>query len=83
MVFCPLVILLPEVVPVVRELVTVLPEVVPVVRELVTVLPEVVPVVPELVTVLPDVTDVKLVPDVTVVGAEAPETTVRRTSVGW
>ena len=69
MVFCPLVILLPEVVPVVRELVTVLPEVVPV--------------VPELVTVLPDVTDVKLVLDVTVVGAEAPETTVRRTSVGW
>jgi hypothetical protein len=74
---------------VVFELVTVLPEVVPVVRELVRVLPEVVPVVPALVRVLPDVTGVKLVLDVTVVGevtvvgAEAPATTVRRTSVGW
>ena len=55
-------------------------EVVPVVRELVRVLPEVVPVVPEPVTVLPDAAGVG---EVTVVGAEAPATTVRRTSVGW
>jgi hypothetical protein len=77
---------LPEVVLIVPELLTVLPEVVPVVRELVTVLPEVVPVVPEPVTVLPDITvvlDVTVVGEVIVVGAEAPATTVRRTSVGW
>jgi len=82
-------------------LVMLLPEVAPVVPALVTVLADVVLVVPELVTVLPEVVlDVTLGLEVTVVGesgglavivatlkacwlgAKAPETTVSRTSVG-